>query len=62
MLKADAQSAIIREWLLLSPPKRATEHQAFLFAIEAMQRYHFSCKGDPYQHIKGWLIPYVGRD
>jgi hypothetical protein len=62
MLKAEAEAAIVREWLLLTPAQRATEHQAFLFAINAMKRHQFVCKGDPYQHIKGWIMPHVGRD
>ena len=61
MLNAEAEGAIVREWLMLPPAQRATEHQAFLFAIDAMQRFHFTCRGDPYQHIKGWLVPHVGR-
>lgn len=62
MLKAEAESAIVREWLRLPAAERATEYQALLFAISAMQRYRFSCRGDPYQYIKGWLMPHIGRD
>ncbi|MCX7358393.1 MAG: hypothetical protein NT015_09670 [Alphaproteobacteria bacterium] len=62
MLKDDARDAVVREWLALPRASRATEHQAFLFAIAAKERFRFRCSGDPYQHIKGWLMEHVGRD
>jgi hypothetical protein len=61
MLKDEARAAIVHEWLSLPTSSRATEHQAFLFAIAAKERYRFRCNGDPYQHIKGWLMEYTGR-
>jgi hypothetical protein len=48
MLKEEARVAVIREWLALPRASRATEHQAFLFAIAAKERYRFRCNGDPY--------------
>ncbi|MCL4713719.1 MAG: hypothetical protein KJZ75_02335 [Hyphomonadaceae bacterium] len=62
MLKEDARQAIIREWLSLPATERATQHQAHLFTIGAMQRYRFRAPGDPHQHIMGWLAAYTGRD
>jgi len=60
MLKEEAQVAIVREWLALPTSARATQYQAFLFAIDARQRFRFRCGGDPHQYIMGWLGPHIG--
>jgi hypothetical protein len=44
MLRADAQRAVIREWL----------------ALPADDRFKFRYKGDRYQLIQVWLFKYVG--
>jgi hypothetical protein len=39
MKKDDARNAIVSEWRRLHADKRATEHQAFSFAMQAIQQY-----------------------
>ena len=60
MLKADAQRAIIREWLALPPEERRTKEQAVTYAMTAAHRFKFRYKGDRYQLIQIWLFKYVG--
>ena len=60
MVKADAQRAIIREWLGLPADERKTKEQAVAFAMTAAHRFKFRYKGDLYQLIQIWLFKYVG--
>jgi hypothetical protein len=62
MKKEDARKAIVGEWRTLPAAKRATEHQAFGFAIQAIQRYKWRASGDPYQEVMGWLSSHIGKD
>jgi hypothetical protein len=71
MIRADAQRAVIREWLALPADERKTKEQAVAFAMTAAQavafamtaadRFKFRYKGDRYQLIQVWLFKYVGR-
>ena len=54
MKKEEARKAIIEAWMTREPELR-TPHQAAIFAIKAMTRYEFQCRGDRYLTIKGWL-------
>jgi hypothetical protein len=60
MLRADAQRAIIREWLALPADERKTKDQAVAYAMTAADRFKFRYKGDRYQLIQVWLFKYVG--
>jgi hypothetical protein len=60
MLRADAQRAIIREWLALPADERKTKDQAMAYAMTAADRFKFRYKGDRYQLIQVWLFKYVG--
>lgn len=58
MLKDEARDAIVREWLA-RPASDRTQPNAVIFAADAMQRYRFKCKGDPFQHIMGWIAGHI---
>ena len=60
MLKADAQRAIIREWIALPADERKTKEQAVAYAMRAAHRLKFRYKGDRHQLIQIWLFKYVG--
>jgi hypothetical protein len=60
MLRADAQRAVIREWLALPADQRKTKEQAVAYAMTAVDRFKFRYKGDRYQLIQVWLFKYVG--
>jgi hypothetical protein len=59
MLRADAQRAIIREWLALPADERKTKDQAISYAMTAADRFKFRYKSDRYQLIQVWLFKYV---
>jgi hypothetical protein len=56
MLGADAQRAVIREWLALPADERKTKEHAVAFAMTAAHRFKFRYKGDRYQLIQIWLL------
>lgn len=58
MLKDEARDAFVREWLA-RPASERTQPSAVIFAADAMQRYRFQCKGDPFQHIMGWIAGHI---
>ena len=60
MLRADAQRAVIREWLALPADDRKTKEQAVAYAMRAADRFKFRYKGDRYQLIQIRLFKYVG--
>jgi hypothetical protein len=60
MLRADAQRAVIREWLALPADERKTKEQAVAYAMAAADRFKFRYKGDRIQLIQIWLFKYVG--
>jgi hypothetical protein len=60
MRRADAQRAVIREWVALPPDERKTKEQAVAYAMIAARRLKFRYKGDRYQLIQLWLFKYVG--
>jgi hypothetical protein len=60
MLKADAQRAVIREWLALPTDERKTKEQAVAYPMRAADQFTFRYKGDRYQLIEIWLFKYVG--
>jgi hypothetical protein len=59
MRRADAQKAIIREWLALPADERKTKEQAVAYAMRAAHRLKFRYKGDRHQLIQIWLFKYV---
>jgi hypothetical protein len=61
MKKEDARNAIVSEWRRLPAEKRATEHQAFSFAMQAIQQHKWRASGDPYQEVMAWLSRYIGQ-
>ena len=61
MLKEEARRAVIAEWRGLPKEQRQTETDALLFAMKAKERYRWRASGDPYQHIMGWIRPYIGQ-
>jgi hypothetical protein len=61
MKKEDARKAIVAEWRGLPAAERATEHRAFGFAMQAIQRYRWRASGGPYQEVMGWLSSHVGK-
>jgi hypothetical protein len=61
MKKEDACKAIVAEWLRLPASERATQLQAFQFAIEAKNRYSWRASGDPCQEAKGWISSLIGK-
>lgn len=60
--KAEIREIVLQEWMLKDPKDRATETQLLLFAVDAANRYNWRSKSDKYQHISGWLRPYLGLD
>jgi hypothetical protein len=62
MKKEDARNAIVAEWRGLPIAKRVTEHQAFSFAMQAIQRFKWRASRDPYREVMGWLSRHVGKD
>ena len=52
MLRADAQRAVIREWLALPTDERKIKEQAVAYAMRAADRFKFRYKGDRYQLIQ----------
>jgi hypothetical protein len=60
MRRADAERAIIREWLALPADERKTKEQAVAYAMTAAHRFQFRYKGDRHQLIQIWLFKYVG--
>jgi hypothetical protein len=60
MRRADAQRAIIREWLALPAVERKTKEQAVAHAMTAAHRFKFRYKGDRHQLIQIWLFKYIG--
>ena len=60
MNRADAQRAVIREWLPLPVEERKTKEQAVAYAMTAADRFKFRYKRDRYQLIQVWLFKYVG--
>jgi hypothetical protein len=62
MKKEEARVAILAEWRRLPAAMRATEHQAFIFAMQAIQRIKWRARGDPYQEAMAWLSRHVGKD
>ena len=63
MKKGEAKERYVADFLALPPADRQTEAQAAAFAMKNKNRYSFKASGgsDPYQHIKGWLLPHIGR-
>lgn len=62
MKKDDARRTIVAEWLRLPPADRATQFQAFQFAMKAKERYQWRASGDPYQEAMGWLSSHIGKE
>jgi hypothetical protein len=60
LIRADAQRAVIREWLALPADQRKTKEQAVAYAMRAADRFKFRYKGDRYQLIQIWLFKYLG--
>ena len=60
MRRADAQRAIIREWLALPADERKTKEQAVVYAMTVAHRFKFRYKGDRHQLIQIWLFKYAG--
>ncbi|UHC20450.1 hypothetical protein LRS73_35555 (plasmid) [Methylobacterium currus] len=58
MTKDEAKREALRRWRQLPPAERQTDEQAAQFAMRLHHsgELRFRCSGDPYQHIKGWLM------
>ena len=53
MLRKDAESEIVREWMSLPENERQTEYQAACFALEMKRKYVFDYVGpDRYHEIR----------
>jgi hypothetical protein len=61
MLTKDAAlKAIRKEWLALPAADRATEHQAYMFAVKPQTKYKFNSR-DPHKPIMEMLHFYIGK-
>lgn len=60
MKQEEAKQMIISEWYKLPPGQRETERQAAAFAFK-FASLDFKCSGDPYQHIKAWLMDHLNK-
>ena len=53
---------IIRQWMALPKDKRQTEKHVATFAKKAAQENEFQhSRRDPYQKVRGWLLPRAGK-
>ena len=57
MLRSEAESAIIDEWMSLSESERLTERQAAEFALQMKRKYRFDyVGGDTYLEIRRMMM------
>jgi hypothetical protein len=61
MKKEKAREVIVSEWLSLPADQRATQSQAFQFAMKAKDRHHWRASGDPYQEAMAWISIHIGK-
>jgi hypothetical protein len=61
MKKDDVRKAVISEWLRLPVSDRATQMQAFRWAMAAKERYRWRACGEPYQEVMAWISSYIGK-
>jgi hypothetical protein len=62
MLRSEAESAIIDEWMSLSESERMTERQAAQFALQMKRKYHFDyVGGDTYLEIRRMMMRHQNR-
>jgi hypothetical protein len=62
MLRREAESAIIDEWMSLPESERLTERQAAHFALQMKRKYPFEyVGGDRYLEIRRMMIRHENR-
>jgi hypothetical protein len=62
MLKREAESAIIHEWMSLPESERLTEGQAAQFALQMKRKYPFNyIAGDTYPEIRRMMLRHQHR-
>jgi hypothetical protein len=62
MLRREAESAIIDEWMGLPESERVTEKQAAHFALQMKRKYRFNyVGGDTYLEIRRMMIRHQSR-
>ena len=62
MLRREAESAVIDEWMGLPESERLTEQQAANFALQMKRKYRFNyVGGDTYLEIRCMLMRHQNR-
>ena len=62
MLRREAESAIIDEWMRLPESERLTERQAAHFALQMKRKYRFDyVGGDIYLEIRRMMMRHQNR-
>jgi hypothetical protein len=62
MLRREAESAIIDEWMSLPESERLTEQQAAQFALQMKRKYPFDyVGGDTYLEIRRMMMRHQNR-
>jgi hypothetical protein len=62
MLRREAESAIIDEWMGLPESERLTERQAAQFALQMKRKYHFDyVGGDTYPEVTRMMMRHQDR-
>lgn len=62
MLRREAESAIIEEWMRLPESERLTEQQAAQFALRMKRKYCFDyVGGDTYLEIRRMMMRHQNR-
>ena len=62
MLRREAESAIIDEWMGLPEGERLTEQQAAQFALQMKRKYRFDyVGGDTYLEIRRMMMRHQNR-
>jgi len=62
MLRREAESAIVDEWMSLPESERLTEHQAAQFALQMKRKYRFNyVGGDTYLEIRRMMMRHQNR-
>jgi hypothetical protein len=62
VLRREAESAIIDEWMSLPESERLTEQQTARFALQMKRKYHFDyVGGDTYPEIRRMMMRHQDR-